>query len=201
MRLRSFLTYLTLLPLSACTRSCNDYDNNEEFSRGKLPPYSETGTNTLGCVLGAQTWTVLGSHQVISPLGSGWVPNILQVEGGYSYAPLVLMRGRMTGVRNSKEFYDTEITLTFRPNDTLGGLRLLGADTSHVAPYRGESMAATGFVGGGYFKSSARRPVRLLVRKLNKQQRIVSGTFSGMLYQDRGPDSLAVADGRFDVKY
>ena len=32
MRCRTFLTYLSLLPLSACTRSCNDYDNNEEFA-------------------------------------------------------------------------------------------------------------------------------------------------------------------------
>ena len=31
--------------------------NNEEFARAQLPPYTETGANTLGCVLGAQTWT------------------------------------------------------------------------------------------------------------------------------------------------
>ena len=55
MRFRLFLTYLSLLPLSACTRSCNDYDNNEEFAKAQLPPYTETGANTLGCGLGAQT--------------------------------------------------------------------------------------------------------------------------------------------------
>ena len=30
MRFRTFLTYLSLLPLSACTKGCNDFDNNEE---------------------------------------------------------------------------------------------------------------------------------------------------------------------------
>ena len=45
----------------------------------------------------------------------------------------------------------------------------------------------------------ARRPVRLLIRKLDRQRRTVSGTFAGMLYSST--DSLAVADGRFDLKY
>ena len=30
MRFRTFRTYLSLLPLSACTKGCNDFDNNEE---------------------------------------------------------------------------------------------------------------------------------------------------------------------------
>ncbi|MDQ2769816.1 MAG: hypothetical protein M3Y54_04875 [Bacteroidota bacterium] len=200
MRFRTFLTYLTLLPLSACTRSCNDYDNNEEFSRAQLPPYTETGANTLGCVLGAQTWTVLGKYDSGQGFGR-WQPNGLTAYAG-SYAGNLQLRlgGRMTGARNSKEFYDTEIGLTFRLADTLGRLRLLGADTARSSSQT-EFMGATNFIDNRDFKSSARRPVRLLIRKLDQQQRTVSGTFSGMLYENRGPDSLAVADGRFDVHY
>ena len=41
--------------------------------------------------------------------------------------------------------------------------------------------------------------VRLRIRQLNRQQRTVSGTFAGMLYGRT--DSLAVVDGRFDVRY
>ena len=37
MGFRTYLTYLSLLPLSACTHSCNDYDNNEEFTKATLP--------------------------------------------------------------------------------------------------------------------------------------------------------------------
>ena len=202
MRFRTFLTYLSLLPLSACTRSCNDYDNNEEFSRAQLPPYSETGANTLGCGLGAQTWTVLGKTRSTSPLGPSWFDNFLRAYVNSAAPHLIYVRGQMTGARNSRIFYDTEITMAFQLSDTLGGLRLLGIDTARVPIGRAETMAATNqLVSFGYFKSSARRPVRLFVRKLNRQQRIVSGTFSGMLYQDHGPDSLAVTDGRFDVKY
>ena len=136
MRFRTFLTYLSLLPLSACTRSCNEYDNNEEFARAKLPPYSETGANTLGCVLGPQTWTVLGSQNLPSPLGGGWQPNVLQIYGGYSVPPLLEVRGTMSGVRNSKVFYEREIALTFLLSDTLGGLRQLGEDTVRTRPGR-----------------------------------------------------------------
>lgn len=201
MRFRTALTYFSLLPLSACTRSCNEYDNNEEFAKAKLPAYTETGANTLGCVLGPQTWTVLGKHERSGIGGFYWEPNELQVNGGYSVSPLLYVRGELTGVRNSKTFYDTDITLMFRPSDTLGGLRLLGADTSRGAPYRGENMVVTNLMRNDTYKSSSRHPIRLLVRKLNRQQHIVSGTFSGMLYQYHGSDSLAVADGRFDLRY
>lgn len=204
MRLRTTLTYLSLLPLSACTKSCNEYDNNEAFARAELPAYSETGAGILGCVLGTQKWKVLGSQNVGSPLGGGWQPNVLQVYGGYSVPPLLTVRGVMSGVRNSEVFYDREITFTFLLSDTLGGLRLLGADTVRTRPghYR-EFMKALDLMPYVGYQSSARRPVRLLIRKLDRQQRIVSGTFSGMLYGGSlsGHDSLAVTDGRFDVKY
>ena len=201
MRFRTFLTYLSLLPLSACTRSCNDYDNNEEFAKAKLPAYTETGANTLGCVLGPQTWTVLGKYNSGLNYGGRWQRNGLEpYAGSYSGTLQLQIRGRMTGVRNSKEFYDEEILLTFRLADTLGGLRLLG-DTSRV-PGKAEFMKASNFIEGSDFMSSARHPVRLLVRKLNRQQRIVSGTFGGTLYGGANKhDSLTVTDGRFDVKY
>ena len=200
MRFRTFLTYLSLLPLSACTKSCNDYDNNEEFAQTQLPAYSETGAGTLGCRLGPQVWTVLGKHQVTGPLGSGWTPNTLEVYGGFSVPPLLTVRGQMTGVRNSEVFYDREITLTFLLSDTLGGIRLLGEDTVRTRPgYYREHMEALDLIPFLGYRSRARRPVRLLIRKLDRQQRTVSGTFAGMLYSST--DSLAVADGRFDLKY
>ncbi len=204
MRFRTFLTYLSLLPLSACTKSCNEYDNNEEFARAQLPPYTETGANTLGCVLGAQQWTVLGSHFQPTPLGGGWVLNALESYGGNAMgnamSPFLEVRGRMTGVRNSVEFYDREIDLTFRLSDTLGGLRRLGADTVRTPPGQpAEIMEAIDLIPYQGYRSTARRPVRLLIRKLDRQQRIVSGTFAGTLYSTT--DSLTVADGRFDVRY
>jgi hypothetical protein len=201
MRFRTVLTYLSLLPLSACTKSCNEYDNNEEFARAQLPAYTETGAGTLGCRLGPQVWTVLGSHYQ-NRIGYPWLANGLEIDGRYAVPPYVTITGRMTGVRDSKEFYDMGINISVWPTDTLGGLHLLGADTARQ--YTGrfvEQMSATDMMTLNDYHSSNRRPVRLLVRKLDRQQRIISGTFEGMLYQQQGPDSLAVADGRFDVKY
>ena len=58
-------------------------------------------------------WTVLSRHSLPSPLGGGWALNQLEIYGGYATSPMIQARGAMTGVRNSKEFYDTEIELTF----------------------------------------------------------------------------------------
>ncbi len=200
MRYRTFLTYLALLPLSACTKSCNDYDNNEEFARAKLPAYTETGANTLGCVLGTQQWTVLGRHARRGGIGPSWEPNVLQVYQANVAPPVLEVRGVMTGVRNSIEFYDREIHFTFLLSDTLGELRLLGEDSVRTQPGQyDEYMEAIDLIPYRGYRSTARRPVRLLIRKLDREQRIVSGTFEGMLYS--ATDSLAVTDGRFDVKY
>ena len=42
--------------------------------RAALPPYSDTGAGTLGCRLGPQTWTVVGSHYQ-NRIGYPWEPN------------------------------------------------------------------------------------------------------------------------------
>jgi hypothetical protein len=202
MRFRTFLTCLSLLPLSACTKSCNDYDNNEEFSHAKLPAYTETGAGTLGCVLGPQTWTVLGSYYQ-NRIGYPWEPNSLSAgKGIYSIPPHLGISGRMTGVRDSKTFYDMQLGFTIPFTDTLTGLHLLGSDTLHPLALNAGSMFAQNMLTyGDDFVSYSQHPLRLLVRKHDQQQRTVSGTFEGMLYQRRGHDSLAVSDGRFDVKY
>ena len=205
MRVRTFFSFLSLLPLSACTKSCTaDYDNNEAFAKAQLPPYTETGAGTMGCLLGPQTWTVLGSYEQRGGLGgSYWQPNSLLASGTYSVPSHLEVSGRMSGVRNSKPFYDMGISFQIWPSDTLGGLHLLGADTSRA--YSGrfvEQMQAINFLTYDNYHSSYRRPVRLLVRKLNRFNRIVSGTFSGTLYGGTsGHDSITVADGRFDLNY
>ncbi|GAB3733720.1 hypothetical protein GCM10027594_15350 [Hymenobacter agri] len=183
-----------------------EYDNNEEFSKAKLPAYTETGAGTLGCILGAQTWTVLGSYEQRGGLGgSYWQPNSVLSTGSFAVPPHIEVNGRMSGVRNSKPFYDMGISFQIWPSDTLGGLHLLGADTSRS--YTGrfvEQMQAIDFLSSSYadYHSSNRRPVRLVVRKLNRFNHTVSGTFAGTLYNGTGGhDSITVTDGRFDLSY
>ncbi|WP_345235580.1 hypothetical protein [Hymenobacter saemangeumensis] len=211
MRLRTLLTYLSLLPLGACTKSCDDYDNAAEFNRAQLPPYTETGAHTMGCRLGPQVWTVLGHHDAGRAIigGTYWEKNELWAGPFNNFltpprVPLLQVMGRMTGVRDSKAFYDMELNMVFHLTDTLGGLRLLGTDTARATTgIQPEAMWANDYLSfSNDYRSRTRRPVRLQIRRLDRQQRIVSGTFEGWLYGGPGGnDSLEVADGRFDVKY
>jgi|GEM_PF-4930581 len=204
MRLRTFLTYLSLLPLGACTR-CDDYDNSAEFDQAQLPPYTEIGANTMGCRIVPQVWTILGqSEQWNNTPPLRQQNKLVAVPYNYASGPLLKVTGRMTGVREGLAFYDMELQLTFRLSDTLGGLRLLGSDTARFIPSGTvESMHAVNYAkGSGDYHSLDRRPVRLTIRHLDEFQRIVSGTFEGWLYGgSSSPDSLEVADGRFDIKY
>lgn len=197
MRLRPLLAYLSILPLGACTRSCNDYDNASEFYNAKLPEYTETGANTLGCRLGPQVWTVLGKHEERG-IGYSWQPNFL-ASYNYTHEARVTIQGQMTGVRDSKTFYDMGIALNFEIPDTLGRVQLLGINDSTGAA---GSMSATNYFVFDWYVSRPEHPVRLIIRKVDRQQHIVSGVFEGCLYGDAsGQDSLVITDGRFDVKY
>lgn len=209
MRLRSLLAYFCLLPLAACTRSCEEeYDNASEFANAQLPPYSETGANTLGCQLGTQTWTVLGATE-IPPRNEGgrtWMTNLANsyLEPDFPASPPLNIFGTMTGVRDSRVFYDTQIRLLFEPTDTLGGQRLLGDYDITQAPAarQYEHLRVIDHLHNLTYTSRSQRPVRLLVRKLDRQQRIISGTFEGYVYGGAsGNDSLAVTNGRFDFRY
>lgn len=211
MRLRSFLICLGLLPLAACTRSCReDYDNASEFANAQLPPYSETGAQTMGCQLGSQTWTVLGAWEgnPCAECKIEWLPNTLQFGQthsvpGATWTPTSLI-GTMTGVRDNHIFYNTEIRIFFHPSDTLGGLRLLGEADALLRPASQpyEAMHVLDTHNGRRYVSRSQRPVRLFVRKFDRQQHIISGTFEGTVYGGAsGNDSLAVTDGRFDTKY
>ena len=74
-----------------------------------------------------------------------------------------------------------------------------GPTRARVPTGRAEHMKAFDLLPFRSYESRNHRPVRLLIRKLDRQQRIVSGTFEGQLYSQT--DSLAVSDGHFDVKY
>jgi hypothetical protein len=195
MRLRTLLTYLSLLPLGACTRSCKDYDNASEFYNAKLPDYTETGANTFGCRLGPQVWTVLGKHEEPG-IGYPWQDNLLAINK-YNYENILTIQGQMTGVRDSKTFYDTGVMLNFEIPDTLGRVQLLGSRDSTKAA---GDISATNYFAYNWYVSSPKRPVRLIIRKHNQQQHIISGVFEGTIYGSE-QDSLVITDGRFDVKY
>jgi len=50
-----------ILALSHCK---NTYDDTDAFKRLEVPPYTETGANTFGCLINGAVWANFGATYV-----------------------------------------------------------------------------------------------------------------------------------------
>lgn len=169
-------TLLAALLLAACTK-----DDPDPLSQ--LPPATQTGAGTLGCLVNGQPWT---------PAGFNGTANF-----SISY-------DRALGGSFDLEAYryqnsDSE-TLQYL---TLDGSRLYGlkswsirdsADSRAVFYIRKTNCEWSSRDAGTY------RTGTLTITKLDLTQRIIAGTFEFTLAKP-GCDTIKVTNGRFDAKF
>jgi hypothetical protein len=160
-----------------------------------LPPITQTGANTFGCMLNGQVWLphwscnsfVAGAVQLdydIRPLNPGsMVPLLFALSAGNS--------------ANGGSFFD------FGQNSTLSD-HIYGTgniiDSLHVS--------FIGMPDGEYLDADlpGATPRFIQITKLDTINKIVSGLFAFTLYARSGPsgqthlDSVVVTDGRFDLQ-
>lgn len=157
-----------------------------ERELSKLPPATQTGANTFGCLVNGKAWT---------PKGSDWnKPNFYIIadptfeQGSFSLRTYRLEKSRREGFTINSDsikvvgYYIISDTSNTRPQITTGT-----ADLSTVfcmTDYNGH------FNRSGYLK----------ITKYDMQQGIVSGEFEfTMVSRDCGlGDPIRVTNGRFD---
>ena len=150
-----------------------------------LPPTTQSGNNTLGFLLNGQPWI---------PKGNNGTANLsIDVdfgfnEGGFSIAAYRLLGGGSAqdiifGIRDSLNHLSIPISLSLGQN-SLFGIRFGNDNCTFYS-----SDANT-------IKSGA-----LVITKLDKAARIISGTFSATLSKLGCSDTIMITDGRFDMKY
>ena len=152
----------------------------------QLPPATQTGANTFGCLLNGQPWT---------PNGNNGVPNLIATyDPGYLGGALQIKAYRLIGpdknVLQGLTFGASRVARTGNYDFVLKGENGANYTDSGLPPacnYYGESPRLT------YRKG------QLTITRLDLQAGIVSGTFAFTLYQP-GCDSVRVTQGRFDKK-
>jgi hypothetical protein len=197
---------LSALALLAIT-GCNKYDDTGAAKLLQIPPYTETGANTFGCLLNGQVWANFGDYDPSGHLfgtASGpspekvgsWIsffgPNglntgsdtVFSVGAGYS----LVKKG------TEKRFETMQILLP--KNGSLKGTYMLTGtngrlEYDQVLTYK-------------EYISNARNPTTVMVNKdsviNNGTQHIVSGRFHGVLYNRSNlKDSVSIAGGVFDT--
>ena len=179
MRLRPTpLLLAALLGLSQCKKN----DSGPAKPEDQLPPATQTGAHTFGCLLNGQPWT---------PSGSVGTANYrLIYDPGYAGGDL-----EIRAYRYVESLKDTQYFL------------ITGAPISKIGTY-----PIDGITCGVYYDSAVKGPCQeyhrapgltthgqLVISRLDLTQGIVAGTFSFKLWQP-GCDTIKVTQGRFDYK-
>ena len=182
--------YLSLLLLTQCSKCKNNPAPADPAAL--LPPATQTGAGTFGCLLNGQPWTPSGG-------GALSMPNFYVIyDPTYKGGNLAVTAYRVLGSTTNRQYMGvggdginqvgTYPLVTFELNPTTP-LRVASfSDGSKTSPCN-EYLNNPGTKATG----------QLILTRLDKQQGIVSGTFEFTLSQP-GCDPITVTNGRFDYK-
>ncbi len=181
--MKTYLLLLSVLLLTAmqCRKPANPIVTD---IRG-LPPATQTGANTIGFLLNGQPWT---------PEGNNGTANL-----SIDYDP---------GINNGG-FGISAYRIISQSNSTFLGIGIIDSLNLLKAPFTRRlnriSLARAGFSDFNsctLFSSydSVWSEGEISISKLDRNQRIISGTFNVYLFQN-GCDTIKATNGRFDMKF
>ncbi|HEX8328707.1 MAG TPA: hypothetical protein VF629_14285 [Hymenobacter sp.] len=180
---RKLLLYAALLTLTQCSK-CKD-DPRPRDPAAQLPPATQTGAGTFGCLVNGQAYT---------PKGSNGMSNFY-----VSYNPT--FRGGAFGIetyRVENKDLTRYLNTDAAPVNSVGSYSLnLGAGVGEVLYSSGEG-ALCGFMYDS--RDMTYRKATLIITRFDKSNRIVAGTFDAVIART-GCDTLKITQGRFDAKF
>jgi hypothetical protein len=170
------LLLAALLGLSQCKKK-------DPAPVDQLPPATQTGANTFGCLVNGQVWT---------PKGSDGTSNYsISYDSGLNGGIFNLQTYRYPDASN----YFQSIALDVTSNLQVGNY-------SFRSPQRTRAVfndTKTNCYWSSRDSATTYRRGTLTITRLDRQAGIISGTFDFTLYKP-GCDSIRVTQGRFDKK-
>ena len=170
------LLLAALLGLSQCKHS----DPTPPKPEDQLPPATQTGAGTFGCLLNGQPWTPSGNSGPANfrlTYDPGYVGGNITIRAYRSISPTTANQYFLIGSTSVNKIGVYE----FSNNGPAGAYYNSGVT--------GNCQEYGYYINKGFFMSG-----QLLITRLDK---IVSGTFNFKLWQP-GCDTIKVTQGRFD---
>ncbi len=169
-----YLSILLIFSLLFLAVKCPKPDNTPPPAA--LPPATQTGANTFGCLLNGQVW--LPSQK----------PSMYGLIDAQYYKGLFIL---------STSNEQGEISWSYQPIYKPGiyYFKSAPAGGSPGMFYYANNSKCTYYTDD---KDSLNYPIT--ITKLDSANRIISGTFN-FLFTTQGCDTLRITDGRFDMKY
>ena len=181
---KAWLLYVCLLSTFAGCSKCNKVIEPDNPTAG-LPPATQVGAYTFGCMLNGQPWLPVGRQSL---MGAG--------NPSADYDPTY--KGGNLGIRatiydNGYSKDDLGFNLTnvnkvgeYNPNNSDVGFRYNDGETPITEYFSEEDIASN---------------CKLIITKLDLTNKIVAGTFSFTLQKKDTGKKVTVTDGRFDMKF
>ena len=182
---RKLLLYAALATLTQCSKCKNDPAPADPAAA--LPPATQTGANTFGCLINGQPYTPQGRVGVGSNFAVLYDPTF---NGG----DLVISTYKVDG-----KDWSTSIGLHFVPIRAVGTYSLnLPGGVGGATSYRNEKDPSR---CGEIFTdaSISYRRGTLTITRLDLNAGVIAGTFD-FKFVKAGCDTLRLTQGRFDAK-
>ncbi len=180
---RKLLLYAALLTLTQCSKCKNDPAPADPASQ--LPPATQTGANTFGCLVNGQVWT---------PSGNTGVSNF-----GVLYEPRPM--GANLNIQTYRINKDGRqyINLSCGPVTSARTYSLNIPVTQGTASYTDTARPTQ---CGSYDSNTppAYREGRMTITRLDANAGIIAGTFD-VTFAQPGCDTLKITQGRFDARF
>ncbi len=180
-------TYLLLLAtIVLCSLQCRKTPRPPATDIPGLPPATQTGANTLGFLLNGQPWT---------PQGSNGTANLsIDFDPGIDNGILGILGYRVLNASNSSQIVlGIRDSLNFiKPPQSyrIGKPSMGGLIFSDQFFCTRDSDDNTNFCEGF-----------IRIQKLDRINRIISGSFECKLFNPSCGDTIKITNGRFDMKF
>lgn len=148
-----------------------------------LPPITQEGKNTFGCLLNGKVWLAHSYNQPSKSIQVEYYKKAFQLAVLRQDALFGPYQGLTIGVVDKIIYEGASVDLNMFSNHGA----LFGDDAGC-----GEFMIKPGYAGGGG---------KLNITKLDTVKRIISGTFYITFYKSGCKDTIKMTDGRFDYIY
>ncbi len=183
---KAWLLYVCLLTLFAGCSKCNKTISPNDAS--SLPAATETGAGTFGCMLNGQPWTPVGQQLFIYPRN----PTIIY-DPTYNGGTLRLSAYIST---DRKDLMQTLNIICDSNFSSIGEYNLTNSKVSFdYTNLNGSSE--DNFCSCEDVASNC----KLIITKLDRTNKIMSGTFSFTLQKKETGKKVTITDGRFDMKF
>jgi hypothetical protein len=172
------LLLAALLSLSQCKK----HDSGPTKPEDLLPPATQTGAGTFGCLLNGQPWT---------PQGYSGTPNFITTyDAGYHNGTLQVKcyRYSSSGLQG----------ITFGATNVIGiGTYPFPLKSENGVSYLDNSKTAPCDIWNGNSTSYTYQAGSLTLTRFDMKAGVISGTFQFRVYK-LGCDTLNITQGRFD---